>query len=207
MSFALSSVQSSFLSASYTSKSLTFINNEREATHALTSINISNVPVLYSLFTQNIKGLNFEDSYFTFVTNFSDLSSYIDTTRDMDGNTYGYAMKNHNSLYDWRKNNFTQSITAYNQTQYLGIVDHDFNFNILPLKTKVDINNDQYSMFLNCREYQKVYDINDSLFFPELIFPTHCNCACPDAVETAAPAFRSSARVCRSISTSPMTSR
>ena len=165
MAIALSSltILSPFLSV-YQPDNLNFINSERGLNISLSTISSTDVFLNFESFNTKVKNINFSKDYFCFLTDFSNLSSYFNTLTQFSTNSCGYDMKEFLTKYDWIKNNFTQSTTGYNYTQFLGIVDKDLNFNILPLKTKYSINNELYSDTENYKEYQKIYDVADSLF-------------------------------------------
>lgn len=165
MAIALSSltILSPFLSV-YQPDNLNFINSERGLNISLSTVSSSDVFLNFESFNSKVKDINFSKDYFCFLTDFSNLSSYFNSLTQFSSISCGYNMKEFLSKYDWVKNNFTQSTTSYNQTQFLGIVDKSLNFNILPLKTKYSINNSLYSDTDNYRDYQKIYDVGDSLF-------------------------------------------
>lgn len=165
MAIALSSltVLYPFLSV-YQPDNLNFINSERGLNIPLTSVSTSGIFLNFEQFNNKIKNISFSKDYYCFLTDLSNLSSYFNSLTQFSSISCGYNMKEFLTKYDWIKNNFTQSTTGYNYTQFLGIVDKDLNFNILPLKTKYSINNDLYSDTENYREYQKIYDSGDSLF-------------------------------------------
>ena len=165
MSVTLSAISSlyPFLSV-YNSEDWSFVNSSRNFNISTSSLSTSELNLSFLEFSKFFKDIKFSDTYFTFLTEYSNLSSYFDSIKELNSQTFGYNMKSFNTNYDWFKNNFSQSTTAYNYTQFLGIVDKDLNFNILPLKTKYSINNELYSDTENYREYQKIYDFEDSLF-------------------------------------------
>jgi len=148
----------------YESDNLTFINFERGLNIPLSTVASYNVLLNFESFSNRFKDISFSKDYYCFLTDLSNLSSYFDSLTQFSSISCGYDMKEFLTKYDWIKNNFSQSTTGYNQTQFLGIVDKNLNFNILPLKTKYSINNDLYSDTENYREYQKIYDSGDSLF-------------------------------------------
>lgn len=160
MSITLSSISSYVLSSVFESGQINYINNNRNTNYTFLSEN----NLIYPEFTQNIRNTNFKNSYYTFLTNYSNLSSYFNTIKTVNSLPYGHDMKEFNAGYDWKKNNFSQSYTSNNSTQFLGILDYNYNFNILPLKTKNSVNNKPYSVVDNCREYQSIYNYNDSIF-------------------------------------------
>jgi hypothetical protein len=165
MSIALSSLTFlyPFLSV-YQPDNLNFINSERGLNIPLSTIETADVLLNFEQFNNRIKDISFSKDYYCFLTDFSNLSSYFNSLTQFSSISCGYDMKEILTKYDWTKNNFSQNTTGYNYTQFLGIVDKDLNFNILPLKTKYSINNDLYSDTENYREYQKIYDSGDSLF-------------------------------------------
>lgn len=150
--------------AVYKPDNLNFINSERGLNIPLSTVASSNVYLNFESFSNKFKDINFSKDYYCFLTDFSNLSSYFSSLTQFSSISCGYDMKEFLTKYDWIKNNFSQSTTSYNQTQFLGIVDKSLNFNILPLKTKYSINNDLYSDTENYREYEKIYDVGDSLF-------------------------------------------
>ena len=81
-------------------------------------------------FSNRFKDISFSKDYYCFLTDLSNLSSYFDSLTQFSSISCGYDMKEFLTKYDWTKNNFTQSTTGYNQTQFLGIVDKNLNFNI-----------------------------------------------------------------------------
>jgi len=165
MSVTLSALSSLYpFSSVYNSEDWNFINSSRNLNISVSSLFTSELDLRFLQFSKFFKDIKFSDTYFTFLTDFSNLSSYFDSLTQFSSISCGYDMKEFLTKYDWIKNNFSQSTTAYNQTQFLGIVDNDLNFNILPLKTKYSINNDLYSDTENYREYEKIYDVGDSLF-------------------------------------------
>jgi hypothetical protein len=122
----------------------------------------SSLNINYPLFTENIKSFNFENDYFTFITQYSSLSSYINTLKGYGGSYYGSDMTEYDITYDDKLNNFYFSGLTQSVTQFMGIVDRDFNFNIFPLKTKTSI--DDTTLGRNYKEYQKTYVVNDDIF-------------------------------------------
>jgi hypothetical protein len=71
-------------------------------------------------------------------------------------------MTEYDITYDDKLNNFYFSGLTQSVTQFMGIVDRDFNFNIFPLKTKTSI--DDTTLGRNYKEYQKTYVVNDDIF-------------------------------------------
>jgi hypothetical protein len=165
MEVVLSSISavSPFFSA-YIPQSLSFVNSERNLNISVSSVSSSELYLSFLEFSKHFKNINFTENYLCFLTDVSNLSSYINSVTQISSDFYGYDMTEFNTNYDEIKNNFTQSTTALNNTQFLGIVDHKLKFNLLPLKTNISINNEEYSLTENYREYQKIYDTADSLF-------------------------------------------
>jgi hypothetical protein len=165
MEVTLSSISavSPFLSA-YIPQSLRFVNSDRNLNISVSSVSSNDLYLSFLEFSKYFKDINFNENYFYFLTDKSVLSSYINSVTQISSNFYGYNMVEFNTRYNWIQNNFTQNSTAFNDTQFLGIVDNQLKFNILPLKTKTSINNEEYSLNEDYREYQKIYDIADSLF-------------------------------------------
>ena len=157
------SVFTPFLSV-YQPEEISFLNSDRGMNIALSSINENDLYLQFPQFSEHFVNSWFSENYFLFLTDFTNLSSFFNTMTQFSSVSCGYNMNEFNTKYDWVKNNFSQSTTAYNTTQFLGIVDKDLKFNILPLKTKTSINNEEYSLTNNYKEYQKIYDIADSLF-------------------------------------------
>lgn len=165
MEVVLSSISavSPFLSA-YVSPSIEFINSNRNITTSASSISSGDFYLSFLEFSKFFKNIDFQKDYFCFLTDFSSLSSYMNTVQEIDSVNYGYDMREISTRYDWTLNNFSQETTAFNTTQFLGIVDNSLKFNIFPLKTKTSINNEEYSLTENYRDYQKIYNIADSTF-------------------------------------------
>jgi len=165
MSVTLSSLSSLYpLLSVYNSEEWSFINYDRNLNLSVSSLSTNELNLTFLEFSKFFKNINFSENYFTFLTDYSNLSAYLDSLTQINSQTYGYDMKIFDTNYDWIKNNFTQSTTAYNNTQFLGIVNSELKFNILPLKTKTSINNEEYALNDNYRDYQKIYDVADSLF-------------------------------------------
>jgi hypothetical protein len=164
MSITLSSISLYALSSVVGSQGLSFVNPDRRVTHDSVSYLTSSLNITYPLFTQFIKSFNYENEYFTFITEYSNLSSYVNTLKGYGGQYYGSEMNEYNVTYDTTVNNFTISDSAISNGQYMGIVDRNFNFNILPLKNKISIDDSQYSLTDNYKNYQKTYEINDITF-------------------------------------------
>ncbi len=164
MSISLSSVHAHSLSAGFESTDLTFVNADREAAHAVTTLASGSLDVVAPEFTTNIRSTNFTDNYFTFLTEKSSLSAYLSTRKTIEGNEVGLDAASRHVQYNATRNNFTQGTTSPNDTQFLGIVDNDNRFNIMPLKTRMALDGQQVSLAEDYRDYQKIYDANDSLF-------------------------------------------
>jgi hypothetical protein len=148
----------------YQPDNLQFVNSERNFNISLSSVSSTNLFLQFEEFSKFFNNITFTNEYFCFLTDYSNLSSFFNTVTTFSSISCGYDMKEFTTKYDWIKNNFTQSTTAYNHTQFLGIVDRDSKFNILPLKTKYSINNELFSNTENYRNYQKIYNTSDSLF-------------------------------------------
>lgn len=165
MEVSLSSISavSPFLSA-YNPQNLEFVNSDRNLNVSVSSVSSTDFYLSFLEFSKYFKDINFKEDYFCFLTDYSNLSSYVNSVIQISSDFYGYDMTEFNTRYDWIKNNFSRNVSAYNTTQFLGIVDNNLKFNILPLKTKTSINNEEYSLTDNYREYQKIYDLSDSTF-------------------------------------------
>jgi len=164
MSFSLSSTSISSLRSSFGSQELKFINELREVSYSTGSYITPSISLFYPLFTEYIKSFNFQEDYFTFVTDYSSLSSYINTFKNYGGSYFGSNMCEYDLIYDDIKNDFS-AISAFPDTsQYLGIVDKNFNFNILPLKTKTSLNDSCYSITDNYKNYQKTYELDNVVY-------------------------------------------
>lgn len=164
MSFSLSSVSVSSLSSCFSASSFHFINQDREVKYTELSSTLSGLQLKYPEFSQYITNLWFDENYYLFLTTGSLLSSYFNTFKTLSSSIYGYDMSQYNFEYDWLVNNFSVSYSCLNTTQFLGIIDNDLKINICPLKTKLSLDDSQYSLSENYKEYQKIYDNNDSLF-------------------------------------------
>jgi hypothetical protein len=182
MSESLSSTFVYALSSIYKSEFLNFINTEREISYVENTDYSAAIDISYPEFSKYISDIRFKNSYFTFLTSVSRLSSYFNSLQGFGGNYYGSRMQDFTVKYDWIINNFTTTASAYEDTQFLGIMDREANFNFIPLKSKISINNEQYSTVDNYKFYEKIYDINDSLFLqfrvdkiPVEIFPDRYN--------------------------------
>lgn len=152
------------LSSIYKSETLNFINSNRRVSSVETTDYSTSLDLSYPEFSKYIISLNYKDNYFTFLTSVSRLSSYVNSLQGFTGEYYGSRMQDFTIKYNWLMNNFTYSTSAFDDTQILGIVDLNGNFNLLPLKTKISINDSQYSTVFNYKTYEKIYDYNDSLF-------------------------------------------
>jgi hypothetical protein len=165
MSLLLSAITISPLSSTLICEKLSFINDNRQVTYTEQSAISGGLTLTFPEFFKNIKNLNFKDNYFTFVTDYTCLSSCINTlSLNISGDILGSDFSEYNVKYDTVLSNFTNSVAYSNETQFLWIVDKDLNFNVSPLKTKFSITGDQYSIQDNYRNYQKIYDVADSLF-------------------------------------------
>lgn len=164
MSFSLSTVNVSSLSSCFSTSSLYFINTDREIKYTELSSNLSGLDLKYPEFTKYITNLWFDKDYYLFLTTNSLLSSYFNTFKTISSNVYGYDMNQIDVAYNWYVNNFSYSYSCVNTTQFLGIIDKDLKINLCPLKTKLSLDNSQYSLSENYREYQRIYNKNDSLF-------------------------------------------
>ena len=164
MSFSLSSISISSLSACFSASSLNFINRDREIQYNEISSNLSGIEIKYHSFSQYITNIWFDKDYCIFLTDNSLLSSYFNTFKTISTTVYGYDMVQKNIEYDWMKNNFSIGYSCVDTTQFLGIIDYDLNINITPLKTKLSLSDDQYSISDNYREYQKIYTDKDNIF-------------------------------------------
>lgn len=164
MSSPLSSTFVYALSSIYKCETLNFINLDREISYDEDTDFSLSLDLSYPNFSKYITSLNFKENYFTFLTSVSRLSSYVNSLQGFDGNYYGSRMQDFTIKYNWVLNNFVHSISAFEDTQFLGIADLEGNFNLLPLKTKISINDSQFSTVNNYKTYEKIYDYNDSLF-------------------------------------------
>lgn len=164
MSEPLSSTYVYALSSFYKSEFLNFVNHEREISYVENTNYSAEIDISYPEFSKYITDLSFRDSYYTFLTSVSRLSSYFNSLQGFGGNYYGSKMQDFTAKYNWILNNFTLTASAYEDTQFLGIMDRESNFNFIPLKSKISINDEQYSTIENYKKYEKIYEHNDSLF-------------------------------------------
>jgi len=182
MSILLSSVAISSLSSCFSSGNLQFINDKRQTNYKQLSASLSGLQIKYPDFSKYIKNIHFDKNYYLFLTQKSELSSYLNTYKTFSSNSYGFDMNQINVMYNWFTNNFSTNFSCINTTQFLGIVDSDLNFNICPLKTKLSVDDSQYSVNSDYRDYQKIYNINNSLYLqfkvnktPFAVYPDEYN--------------------------------
>ena len=152
------------LSSIYKSETLNFINSDRRVSSVETTDYSTSLDLSYPEFSKYVTSLYFKDSYFTFLTSVTQLSCYMNSLQGYGGEYYGSKFQDFTTKYNWVINNFSQTSSAFDNTQFLGIIDRDSNFNLIPLKTKISINDEQYSTTENYKKYEKIYDLNDSIF-------------------------------------------
>ena len=164
MSLSLSSVPTHSIRVGFESKDLSFVNEDRGAVHAMVEVVTESLSASFPKFTSNIRSINFADNYFTFLTGKSSLSAYLSTEKTVEGHEVGLLAESRHFQYNAVRNDFTPGLSAHNATQFLGIVDRNNKFNIMPLKTRMALDGHQVSLTDDYRDYQKIYDVNDSLF-------------------------------------------
>lgn len=164
MSLALSSITIYPLSSSFITESIDFINSDRDLNYIELSSSLSGFNIKYPEFTKYINNIWIDKDYHLFLTSNSKLSCYFNSLKTLSSDIYGYNMSQFNVKYDWIINNFSTNFSYNNDTQFLGIIDNNLKINLCPLKTKTSIDNDQYSLQNNYREYQKIYNFEKELF-------------------------------------------
>lgn len=170
------------LSSIYKSETINFINPERQINYIEQTDYSQYIDISFPEFSKYISSVCFKDSYFLFLTSVSRLSSYINSLQGYGGEYYGSRMKEFTTKYNWTINNFTQTLTSFEDSQFLGIMSREGDFNLIPLKNKISINNEQYSTTENYKIYEKIYCDNNSVFLqfkidkiPIEIFPDQYN--------------------------------